>query len=224
MSRRTSSRNLLTNTHSLWVTWLLLLLMGLGTAQAWSGQKSENPAAPPESAKSAQQQKSADEDVGQKISPKEAQELFHEVDDILKFASTDTDLPIKHEVKRKLSTRDEVVAYLQKSMADDKDAQRLRRSELVLKKFGLLPADFNLQEFLVTLLREQVAGYYDPQDQDREPAGLDWSGAATAGDGARTHARAAGPVVRAGKMDESAATWIWTRKKILHRRTSRTTK
>jgi len=46
-------------------------------------------------------------------------------------------------------------------MAEDKDAQRLRRSELVLKKFGLLPRDFDLQTFLVALLREQVAGYYD---------------------------------------------------------------
>jgi hypothetical protein len=98
-----------------------------------------------------------------KISPKEAEELFHDVDQILQFASKDTGLPIKKEVKRRLTSRDEVVAYLEKSMADDKDAQRLRRSELVLKKFGLLPRDFDLQTFLVALLREQVAGYYDPK-------------------------------------------------------------
>jgi len=97
----------------------------------------------------------------QKISPKEAEELFHDVDQILKFASKDTGLPIKKEVKRRLTSRDEVVAYLEKTMAEDKDAQRLRRSELVLKKFGLLPRDFDLQTFLVALLREQVAGYYD---------------------------------------------------------------
>jgi len=108
----------------------------------------------------------------QKISPKEAEELLRSVDDVLQFASKDTDLPIKHEVKRRLSTRDEVVAYLQKDMAEDKDAQRLRRSELVLKKFGLLPPDFNLQTFLVALLREQVAGYYDAKTQTVNL--LDW--------------------------------------------------
>jgi hypothetical protein len=107
-----------------------------------------------------------------KISPKEAQELFHDIDDILKFASQDTNLPIKHEVKRRLTTRDEVVAYLEKGMAEDKDAQRLRRSELVLKKFGLIPADFDLQSFLVKLLREQVAGYYDPKTKTVNM--LDW--------------------------------------------------
>lgn len=101
------------------------------------------------------------QDQEQKISPKEAEELFRSVDEILQFASKDSDLPIKHEVKRRLVTRDEVESYLKKSMAEDKSAKRLQRTELVLKKFGLLPHDFDLQSFLVALLREQVAGYYD---------------------------------------------------------------
>jgi hypothetical protein len=107
-----------------------------------------------------------------KISPQQADELFRDVDEILKFASQDTALPIKHEVKRRLTSRDEVVAYLEKSMAEDKDAQRLRRSELVLKKFGLVPRGFDLQSFLVNLLREQVAGYYDPKTETVNL--LDW--------------------------------------------------
>jgi len=111
----------------------------------------------------------------QKISPKEAEDLFHDIDNILQFASKDTGLPIKHEVKKQLSTRDQVVAYLEKNMSEDKDAQRLKRSELVLKKFGLLPHDFDLQKFLVTLLREQVAGYYDPKTKTVNL--LDWIGA-----------------------------------------------
>jgi hypothetical protein len=110
-----------------------------------------------------------------KISPQEAEELFRDVDEILKFASQDTALPIKHEVKRRLTSRDEVVVYLEKSMAEDKDAQRLRRSELVLKKFGLVPRDFDLQSFLLNLLREQVAGYYDPKTKTVNL--LDWLGA-----------------------------------------------
>jgi hypothetical protein len=95
------------------------------------------------------------------ISPKEAKELFRSVDEILQFASHDTDLPIKHRVKRKLAKRDQVQAYVEKSMKDDKDAKRLERSSEVLKKFGLIPRDFELSKFLVAMLREQVAGYYD---------------------------------------------------------------
>ena len=78
---------------------------------------------------------------------------------------------ITDEVKRKLTSRDEVVSYLTKHV-NDEDTQRLRRSELVLKKFGLLPRDFNLETFLVALLREQVAGYYDPKTKTVNL--LDW--------------------------------------------------
>ena len=98
-----------------------------------------------------------------KISPQQGEELFRSVDEITKFASKDTALPIKSEIKRRLVDRDVVTAFVKKHFAEDDDAQRLRRSELVLKKFGLLPRDFDLQSFLVVLLREQVAGYYDPQ-------------------------------------------------------------
>jgi hypothetical protein len=106
-----------------------------------------------------------------KITPREAEELFHSVDEILAFDSKQTGLPIKKEVKRKLTSREEVVAYLTRHM-DDEDTQRLRRSELVLKKFGLLPRDFDLQKLLVALLREQVAGYYDPKTKTVNL--LDW--------------------------------------------------
>jgi len=95
------------------------------------------------------------------VSRQEAKELFKSVDEILKFASDDTSLPIKHEVKRRLASRDEVQSYIRKSMKDDKDAKRLERSAAVLKKFGLIPRDFDLANFLVAMLREQVAGYYD---------------------------------------------------------------
>jgi hypothetical protein len=95
------------------------------------------------------------------VSPKEAHELFRSVDEILKFVSQDTDLPIDHSVKRKLANRNEVESYLEKSMKDDKDAKRMERSSAVLKKFGLLPRNFDFGKFLVAMLKEQIAGYYD---------------------------------------------------------------
>src|SRR5438270_3959986 len=107
-----------------------------------------------------------------KITPEQAEQLFRDVDTILDFASNDSSLPIKHEVKRRLANREEVVSYLKKNMAEDKDVQRLRRTELVLKKFGLLPKDFDLQTFLVSLLEEQVAGYYDAKTKTVNL--LDW--------------------------------------------------
>jgi hypothetical protein len=128
-------------------------------AQPSQNQPSQNQPAPPE------------EKDEVKITPRQAEELFHSVDEILDFDSKQTGLPIKREVKRKLTSRDEVVSYLTKHL-DDEDTKRLRRSELVLKKFGLLPHEFDLQTFLVALLREEVAGYYDPKT--RTVNLLDW--------------------------------------------------
>ena len=109
------------------------------------------------------------EDV--KITPQQAEDLFHSVDEILAFDSKHSGLPIKKHVKRRLTSRDEVVAYLTKHM-NDEDTRRLQRSELVLKKFGLLPPEFDLGKLLVSLLREQVAGYYDPKTKTVNL--LDW--------------------------------------------------
>ncbi|GAC1645695.1 MAG: hypothetical protein NVS9B15_03400 [Acidobacteriaceae bacterium] len=87
--------------------------------------------------------------------------MFASIDDVFQFASRDTGLPIKHPVKKKLADRDEVEKYVTRRMKDDKDTQRFERSEVVLKKFGLIPHDFDLRPFLVKLMREQVAGFYD---------------------------------------------------------------
>lgn len=138
-------------------TAVLVCSLVLSATLAWT--QAPQTSADPKSGDSTQKDKPADH----QISPKEADELFRSVDDILRFASKDTGLPIKHTVKRRLTSRDEVVDFLQKSMAKDKDAERFRRSELVLKKFGLIPPNFQMQKFLIALLREQVAGYYDPK-------------------------------------------------------------
>src|ERR1039458_1256518 len=81
----------------------------------------------------------------------QAKKLFRSVDEILSFVSTDTKLPIKHTVKRKLLTRDEVNKYLTEKFNEDEGAKRLARSEIVLKKFGLLDRDFDLRTFMISL-------------------------------------------------------------------------
>jgi hypothetical protein len=132
---------------------VVVLFLALFAGRAWSQDQ-----APPSSPQNPAQNTPAPETT---VSSKEAKELFRSVDEILKFASEDTGLPIKHDVKRRLAKRDEVQRYIEKSMKDDKDAKRLERSSAVLKKFGLLPRNFDLGTFLVAMLREQVAGYYD---------------------------------------------------------------
>jgi hypothetical protein len=156
---------------------LFLLLSCSGFSQeptsVTSTQQTSPPAAEPKSEqKPTDQSDEKPSQPGTKITPQQAEQLFRDVDTILDFACKDTALPIKHEVKRRLTSREEVVSYLRKNMAEDKDVQRLRRTELVLKKFGLLPKDYDLQTFLVSLLEEQVAGYYDAKTKTVNL--LDW--------------------------------------------------
>jgi hypothetical protein len=106
------------------------------------------------------------------MSKDQATELFRAVDEILGFVATDSHLKATRPVKRKLLTRDQVKADLTKKMNDDKGTKRLERSELVLKKFGLLDRDFSLKPFLLSLLTEQVAAYYEPKT--RTVNMLDW--------------------------------------------------
>jgi len=167
MAHRTVLRSIL------WVVLVASIGVAAGSAQ---NPHNQTPAQPPSTQEPTQpipppNQAQQPEQPEVKITPRQAEELFHSVDEILEFDSKQTGLPVKHNVKRKLTSREEVVAYLTKHM-NDEDTRRLRRSELVLKKFGLLPRNFDLQTFLVALLKEEVAGYYDPKTKTVNL--LDW--------------------------------------------------
>ncbi len=106
------------------------------------------------------------------ITADQAKQLFALVDQLLKFSSDETGLPIKSDVKRQLTTRAAVESYLTEKFNEDEDAKRMQRSEIVLKKFGLLDRDFDLKPFLLSLLKEQIEAYYDPKEKTVNL--LDW--------------------------------------------------
>ena len=110
--------------------------------------------------------------------------LLADIDATLKFVSADTKLELKHPVKGVFISRDAVAKELRKKFDEDEATKRMERSELVLKKFGLLDRDFHLRPFLLSLLTEQIAGYYDDKTQTMNL--LDWVAgrSANASDGA----------------------------------------
>jgi hypothetical protein len=95
------------------------------------------------------------------VTPEQAKQLFALVDQLIKFSSEETGLPIKSEVKRKITDRVTVESYLRDKFAEDESAKRMQRGEIVLKKFGLLDREFALSPFLLQLLKEQIEAYYD---------------------------------------------------------------
>jgi hypothetical protein len=145
-------------------TLILTALVCAGqTASAPAAGNAPPPSAPPQVEKAAPETR---------LSPEQAKQLFRSVDEILHFASDDSKLPVKHEVKRKLQTRASVEKYVVDKFNDDEDEKRMQRSEIVLKKFGLLDRDFQLKPFLISLLTEQIAGYYDSKTKTVNL--LDW--------------------------------------------------
>lgn len=106
------------------------------------------------------------------ITPEQAKQLFALVDQLMQFSSQETGLPIKSEVKRRLTSRAAVEAYLKERFNDDQGAKRLQQGEIVLKKFGLLDKDFDLKPFLLALLKEQIEAYYDSKTKTVNM--LDW--------------------------------------------------
>ena len=110
--------------------------------------------------------------VDQPLSKAQEKQLLADADEIFHFVSKDTGLPIQKSVKKIFITRDKVNSELRKKFDEDKSNKRMERSELVLKKFGLLDKDFNLRPFLLSLLTEQIAGFYDNKTKTMNL--LDW--------------------------------------------------
>jgi hypothetical protein len=146
-----------------WKRWLAVgILVGLGAvtagAQATVGDgKTTSPAADSGSADAGKASASGDT----LLTAEQEKTLLSDEDEILHFVSKNTLLPIQSPVKCRFISRDAVAKELRKKFDNDKDTKRMENSELVLKKFGLLDADFKMRSFLLSLLTEQIAGFYD---------------------------------------------------------------
>ena len=110
--------------------------------------------------------------VDKRLTKVQEDQLFADADEIFRFASKDTGLPIEHPVKKIFISRDQVNKELRKRFDEDKGSKKMEQSELVLKKFGLLDRDFQLRPFLLSLLTEQIAGFYDNKTKTMNL--LDW--------------------------------------------------
>ncbi len=72
-------------------------------------------------------------------------------------------LPFKHEVKRDVTAREEIRAYLIKEMAEEQEPAEVRAEELSMKALGLLPADTDYQELMLRVYSEEIGAFYDPK-------------------------------------------------------------
>jgi len=86
-------------------------------------------------------------------------------DAVLKETSEIRELSILRGVKSGAQSRSEIERMVIKNLDSDTTPAEMHATEVVLKAFGLAPPDFEYRTFLIKLLAEQVAGYYDPKAQ-----------------------------------------------------------
>src|ERR1035438_6812035 len=91
----------------------------------------------------------------------QAREIFSEIGGILQDLHEITGYRIKHRVPAEIITRDKVKEFLQQRIKEAASTEEIRVEELTLKKFGLVPQDFDLAKNTVDLLTEQAAAFYD---------------------------------------------------------------
>ncbi|HJU94091.1 MAG TPA: hypothetical protein VJ656_14220, partial [Pyrinomonadaceae bacterium] len=84
---------------------------------------------------------------------------------VLKETSELRELAILREVKSGAQSRHDIQQMIVKNLDADTTPAEMHAAEMLLKAFGLAPKDFAYRSFLIKLLTEQVAGYYDPKAQ-----------------------------------------------------------
>ncbi len=72
-------------------------------------------------------------------------------------------LPFKSPPKVEVRSKDEVRKFVEQQIDDSLARVQLAGQEAALKRFGLIPDTMSLRALLVSVLEEQIGGYYDPR-------------------------------------------------------------
>jgi len=84
---------------------------------------------------------------------------------ILKETSEIRELVILRPVRSAAQSRTEIERMIVRNLDEQTTPAEMHATEVALKKLGLAPPEFQYRSFVVKLLTEQVAGYYDPKAQ-----------------------------------------------------------
>ena len=87
--------------------------------------------------------------------------LCSQVPDIARSLTRISGMKLLHPVPCAFIAREKINEFLKKRVRDGESPQEIRAEEMVLKKFGFVPPDFNLADSTVDLLTEQAAAFYD---------------------------------------------------------------
>ncbi len=91
----------------------------------------------------------------------QAKKLCGEANEIAQELTQISGMPLHHKVPCDFISKANINEFLKKRVKDVAKPDEIRAEELTLKKFGLVPQDFDLAKNTVDLLTEQAAAFYD---------------------------------------------------------------
>jgi hypothetical protein len=98
--------------------------------------------------------------------------LVAATNEVLQETSQLRELAVLRPVQSSAQSREEIEHMIVANLDRETTAADMHASEVTLKRLGLVPANFSLRPLIVRLLTEQVAGYYEPKEQQFHLA--DW--------------------------------------------------
>jgi hypothetical protein len=93
-------------------------------------------------------------------------EFLEAADQVLVEMSKLLSLPVEQPLMKSVRSRQEIRDYLVASMKDDKDDAKRHADQRALEALGLIPKGYALDQKLLALLTEQIAGMYDPKGRE----------------------------------------------------------
>ena len=107
---------------------------------------------------------------GHRVQPKASgtanAEFLQAADEVLAEMSKILSLPVKEPLKKSVRSREEIREFLIRQMREDKDDTKRYADQKALEALGLIPKGYPLDQRLLALLTEQIAGLYDPRERE----------------------------------------------------------
>lgn len=93
-------------------------------------------------------------------------DFLRAADEVLGEMSKLLSLPVREPLKKSVRNKEEIREYLVRSMREDEDSAKRHADVRMLETLGLLPKGYPLEQKLIELLTNEIAGVYDPKGRE----------------------------------------------------------
>lgn len=142
--------------------WPIAALVALsfacrGEAEDHSKPKAELKPAPPPVA--------AEPPVAKTTAPTSNEDLLADADRIAAKVAAMRGLSVKQPIKRGVMNKEQITERLLQRVKDEYAPDEIAKEEVALKRLGLIPLDKKYLDMVIELLKQQIAGFYDPWEK-----------------------------------------------------------